>query len=162
VNRRLIQIMIKSRVKEVNPRPKGCPFNIMLILSFKSLTLFSGVGFWTFAYSETKNNMKEMRCMLFFICLLSTMLYDIWHNVSTDPSSEKMQVDWWINPKTSIRSGTADPTFIQRTASNSALPVSSIVQTILSYSKKVKIKPPVNSTRVLLKDLPVSPGRESA
>jgi hypothetical protein len=40
VNRKVIQIMIISHVKEVNPRPKGCPFNIMLILSFKSLTLF--------------------------------------------------------------------------------------------------------------------------
>ncbi len=40
MNRKVIQIMIISHVKEVNPRPKGCPFNIMLILSFKSLTLF--------------------------------------------------------------------------------------------------------------------------
>jgi hypothetical protein len=45
-----------------------------------------------------------------------------------------------------IRSGTADPTLLQATASNSALPVSSIVQTILTYSKIVKIKSPVNST----------------
>jgi hypothetical protein len=32
--------MIISRVKEVKARPKGCPFNIILILSFQSLTLF--------------------------------------------------------------------------------------------------------------------------
>jgi hypothetical protein len=51
-----------------------------------------------------------MRGMLFFMWFECDV---VWHKVTTDPSCEKMQVEWWINPKTMhVGSGTVDPTLI--------------------------------------------------
>ncbi len=92
------------------------------------------MGFWTFAYSEGKNkHERDERYVVFHMSFEYDVVWHL-HTVSTHPSNEKMQVDKWINPKDdACQMCNSEPTLLQATASNSALPVSYIVQTISTY-----------------------------